>query len=159
MWIISSSQWIRIAMQRGLWPSNQHENSCFTNLKVISHKSKVIVRIALMPHSSLYGSPPTSVCFLRSRWIDLHCGRSRHHRESTIYFRAIVSRGVKVSTFRCHVSLGRNVKHNDFFFFWTAKRGTQTKFLTFQCNFRENLTFRYVSLERNVKRKFFFYVG
>jgi hypothetical protein len=43
-----------------------------------------------------------------------------------------------------------------FFYVGTTKRGTQTKFLTFQCNFRENLMFRDVSLERNVKRNFFF---
>jgi hypothetical protein len=55
------------------------------------------------------------------------------------------TRGVNVLTSR----FARTKRETQRFFYYvgTAKCGTQTKFLTFQYNFRENITFRYVSLE------------
>jgi hypothetical protein len=49
-------------------------------------------------------------------------------------------RGVNVST--SHFARTKRETQRFFCYVGTAKCGMQTKFLTFQCNFRENLTFR-----------------
>jgi hypothetical protein len=90
---------------------------------------------------------------------------SPYRREAPSFFFLLEPLYLGVSTFRrFDVTFHSDETWNATIFCYvgTAKRGTQTKFLTFQCNFCENLTFRsnetwntnfFFTLDkRNVKR-------